>query len=353
LKLDARLQRLWYQGWPIWLLALLLPLSLVFAACVRLRRALYRVGLLNAIRVGRPVIVVGNVTVGGTGKTPFVIWLAGLLQQRGRRVGIVLRGYGGTSKHWPREVLPQTDHREVGDEAVLLATRTGAIVVVAPDRVAAAKRAIELGAELILADDGLQHYRLARDCEIAVVDERRAFGNGQLLPAGPLREPVSRLRSVNLIVRTRRAATNTLTLPSVVAPQIAVAAHLGTVVALAGGEARSIESFRSGPVHAIAGIGYPEAFFAALEYAGLQVKRHPLPDHAVIGGQEIDFADGLPVLMTQKDAVKCRGLAAEPRYAIAAERCWVVGLDLDVTAADTAAVAALIDGVLGSSQPKQ
>jgi tetraacyldisaccharide 4'-kinase len=337
-------QRLWYRGGPIWLLVLLLPLTLIFAFTVWLRRTLYRTGLLRSIRVGRPVIVVGNISVGGTGKTPFVIWLADLLQHRGRRVGVVLRGYGGLSARWPRDVVPETDPLEVGDEAVLIAVRTGAIVVAAPDRVAAAQRAIELGAEVILADDGLQHYRLARDCEIAVVDEQRAFGNGMLLPAGPLREPVSRLRAVNLIVRTRRSTASVLPLPSVAAPQVVAAVRLGAATSLAGKSTRELASFRPGPVHAVAGIGHPEGFFAALEAAGLQVIRHPLPDHQAIQRQDIDFADAAPVLMTQKDAVKCRPFAAE--------RHWEVGLDLEVSRADAESVAAAIEGILGSA-PKQ
>ena len=320
------------------------PLTLIFTLTVWLRRMFYRTGLLRSFRVDRPVIVVGNISVGGTGKTPFVIWLATLLQHRGRRVGVVLRGYGGVSVQWPRDVVPETDPVEVGDEAVLIAAQTGAIVVAAPDRVAAARRAIELGAEVVLADDGLQHYRLARDCEIAVVDERRAFGNGMLLPAGPLREPVSRLRAVNLIVLTRRSAASVLPLPSVEVPQIVATVRLGAATSLADKSTRELESFRSGPVHAVAGIGNPEGFFTALEAAGLQVTRHPLPDHQGIQRKEIDFADGAPVLMTQKDAVKCRPFADA--------RHWEVGLDLEVTPTDAESVAALIEGTLGGA-PKQ
>ncbi len=160
------------------------------------RRTAYRRGWSQSFRVSRPVIVVGNITVGGTGKTPMTIWLAERLQSRGVRVGIVLRGYGGTSTQWPRDVTNETSAEEVGDEAVLLARRTGRVVVAGPDRVAAANRAIERGAQVIVCDDGLQHYRLVRNLEIAVIDERRGLGNGRLLPAGPLREPPSRLKSV-------------------------------------------------------------------------------------------------------------------------------------------------------------
>ena len=144
------------------------------------------------------MFVVGNITVGGTGKTPFTIWLAEQLQARGLSVGIVLRGYGGSSSRWPRDVTAESDSVEVGDEAVLLAQRTNAIVVAAPDRVAAARRAIERGAAVVVSDDGLQHYRLGRDCEVAVVDSERQLGNARLLPAGPLREPASRLGQCRL-----------------------------------------------------------------------------------------------------------------------------------------------------------
>jgi len=338
------MQRLWYERRPIGLLILLLPLSLLFAFVVACRRMAYRVGVFRSIRVPRPVIVTGNITVGGTGKTPLVIWLADLLQSKGRRVGIVLRGYGGESHEWPRPVLPQTPSSEVGDEAVLLATRTGAIVVAGPDRVAAALRAIELGADVVLTDDGLQHYRLARDCEIAVVDEYRGLGNGWLLPAGPLREPASRLREVDLIATTRRSSQQ----PGheAAAPnRITVRAHLQHAVSLATLEVRPLESFRNTVVHAVAGIGNPGAFFAALEQAGLKVDARPLPDHAVLTAADLEFADDAPVLMTEKDAVKCRGFADG--------RHWAVRLHTDIDAADTAKVSALLERVLRSTAEKR
>src|SRR5262249_2346534 len=156
-----------------------------FIALAALRRAAYASGVFASVRVARPVVVVGNLTVGGTGKTPFTIWLARALSARGHKVGIVLRGYGGPGRQGPRVVTPATPWQEVGDEAVLLAQVTSAIVVAGPDRAAAATRAIEQGADIIVADDGLQHYRLRRDCEIVVVDAERGFGNGQRLPAGP------------------------------------------------------------------------------------------------------------------------------------------------------------------------
>lgn len=341
---DRHLQRLWYQRRPLWLFVLLLPLSLLFAVVVALRRAAYRGGLLRSIRVARPTIVIGNITVGGTGKTPFVIWLATLLQAKGLRVGIVLRGYGGTSPQWPRDVEGGTSSEEVGDEAVLLAARTGAIVVAGPDRVAAARRVIERGADVVLSDDGLQHYRLARDIEIAVMDGYRGLGSGLLLPVGPLREPASRLKSVDLLVRTQRvsaardAAADAAS--GIASRQVVVKARLADAVSLRTGERRALETFRCGPVHALAGIGNPAAFFSALEDAGLAVDARALPDHAALTREDIRFADDAPVLMTEKDAVKCR--------AIADERHWAVRLETQMSESDAALVSSLIDGVLHS-----
>ena len=330
---DSFLQRVWYDRHAQWLSLILLPLSWLFGALVACRRAAYRLGLLRRVRVGRPVVVIGNVTVGGTGKTPFTIWLATRLQAKGVRVGIVLRGYGGTSSHWPRDVSGDSAPDEVGDEAVLLARRTGAIVVAGPDRVAAARRAIERGAEIVLSDDGLQHYRLARDREIVVIDGRRGVGNRRLLPAGPLREPVSRLTQADLrVVSWRDGSARPLT---PVPATIQVWARLSEAWALVGGETRSLEVFKGNRVHAVAGIGHPQQFFAALQQLGIEVAPHALPDHARLTAADISFPDALPVLMTEKDAVKSR--------AIADQRHWAVRMDVMVSEQDAAAVRAMLD----------
>jgi tetraacyldisaccharide 4'-kinase len=330
---DSFLQRVWYDRHAQWLSLILLPLSWLFGALVACRRAAYRLGLLRRVRVGRPVVVIGNVTVGGTGKTPFTIWLATRLQAKGVRVGIVLRGYGGTSSHWPRDVSGDSAPDEVGDEAVLLARRTGAIVVAGPDRVAAARRAIERGAEIVLSDDGLQHYRLARDREIVVIDGRRGVGNRRLLPAGPLREPVSRLTQADLrVVSWRDGSARPLT---PVPATIQVWARLSEAWALVGGETRPLEAFKGNRVHAVAGIGHPQQFFAALQQLGIEVAPHALPDHARLTAADISFPDALPVLMTEKDAVKSR--------AIADQRHWAVRMDVMVTEQDAAAVQAMLD----------
>jgi tetraacyldisaccharide 4'-kinase len=330
---DSFFQRVWYDRHAPWFSSVLLPLSWLFGAVVACRRAAYRVGLLPRVRVGRPVIVIGNVTVGGTGKTPFTIWLATWLQKQGVRVGIVLRGYGGTSAHWPRDVSGDSSAEEVGDEAVLLASRTGAIVVAGPDRVAAAQRAIERGAEIVLSDDGLQHYRLARDREVVVIDGRRGVGNRRLLPAGPLREPVSRLAQADLrVVSWRDGSARSLT----PAPAtIQACARLTEATALVGGETRPLESFRGSRVHAVAGIGHPQQFFAALQEFGIDVAPHALPDHARLTAADIRFPDQLPVLMTEKDAVKC--------FRVADQRHWAVRMDVMVSEQDAAAVRAVLD----------
>ena len=330
---DSFLQRVWYDRHAQWLSFLLLPLSWLFGALVACRRAAYRSGLLSRVRVRRPVVVIGNVTVGGTGKTPFTIWLAAQLQAKGVRVGIVLRGYGGNSSQWPRDVSSDSAPEEVGDEAVLLASRTGAIVVAGPDRVAAAQRAVERGAELVLSDDGLQHYRLVRDREIVVIDGLRSVGNRRLLPAGPLREPVSRLAQADLrVVSWRDGSARPLT---PVPATIQVWARLAQATALLGGETRSLEAFKGSRVHAVAAIGHPQQFFAALRQLGIEVEPHALPDHARLTAADISFPDALPVLMTEKDAVKCR--------AIADQRHWAVRMDVMVSEQDAAAVRAMLD----------
>jgi tetraacyldisaccharide 4'-kinase len=330
---ERLLQRVWYDREARWLSLVLLPLSWLFGLIVACRRGAYRAGLFRRVRLARPVVVIGNITVGGTGKTPFTIWLAERLQARGVSVGIVLRGYGGTAVDWPRDVSSDAAPEEVGDEAVLLARRTGAIVVAGPDRVAAARRAIERGAQIVLSDDGLQHYRLARDREIVVVDGRRGVGNRRLLPAGPLREPVSRLGQADLrVISWRDGSARPL---SPVSATIQACAQLESATALVDGETRPLASFTGSRVHAVAAIGHPQQFFAALQQLGIEVAPHALPDHARLTAQDIRFPDDLPVLMTEKDAVKC--------VRFADRRHWAVRMDVVVNAQDAAAVDAMLD----------
>jgi tetraacyldisaccharide 4'-kinase len=288
---------IWYRPNPVkWLLW---PLSLVYRALVAIRSALYRIGMKRVSALPVPVVVVGNISVGGTGKTPCVIWLAGELGSRGYRVGIVSRGYGGQSKAWPQRVARGSDPAVVGDEPVLIARTTGCPVVVAPSRVAAARSLLETDrVDIILSDDGLQHHALGRVMEIAVIDAERGFGNGFCLPAGPLREPVSGLERVDAIVVNGRSDDGRFE------SAFCFSATFADFYRFDGSNERCVADFAGQKVHAVAAIGHPERFFRMLEQAGLDVVRHAHPDHERLRPEDIDFQDKLPVLMTEKDAVK-------------------------------------------------
>jgi tetraacyldisaccharide 4'-kinase len=291
-----RLESSWYRRSP--LLILLTPASLVFCGLGRLRRLLYRTGLLARHRIPVPVIIVGNLTAGGTGKTPLVTWLAHFLSASGFRPGVIARGYKGRAHHWPQPVGVDSDPLSVGDEAVLLAGRCGCPVVVGPDRVAAAYVLLERGeCDLIIADDGLQHYALERDIEIVVIDGERRFGNGCCLPAGPLRESTGRLTEVDLVVVNGAVGPG----------EYPMRMHAESAVSLERGIApRELTAFKRQYVHAVAGIGNPGRFFACLRQAGMRLQEHVFPDHHAYEATDLDFGDDRPVVMTEKDAVKCR-----------------------------------------------
>ncbi|MGO4503454.1 MULTISPECIES: tetraacyldisaccharide 4'-kinase [unclassified Dyella] len=290
-----RLQSAWYGGAPApWWTG---PLSWLYGAITALRRALYRAGILRSTRLTVPVIVIGNLSVGGTGKTPLTIALAEGLRERGYTPGVVSRGYGGTQK-LPLLLDASAEPSQVGDEPCLIRT-SGVPVAVGRDRPAAAKLLIDAGCDIVIADDGLQHYALARDLEICVIDGVRRFGNGRLLPAGPLREPMSRLQQVDYRVCNGGA----------VAPgDIAMELRGGMARALVDDHAQPLADFADQTVHAVAAIGNPARFFASLRAQGLQVIEHPFPDHHAFVPNDFPF-DGKPVLMTEKDAVKCRTFA--------------------------------------------
>lgn len=322
-KNDGRAETIWYGDSS--LRFLLMPFSWIYSTVVACRRWCYSAGLLRSQKVAAPVVIVGNITVGGTGKTPLTVWLAGQLAANGFKPGIVSRGYGGKTGPLPLSVTAESDPAVVGDEAILMAIRSDCPVVVHADRVAAAKFVIELGANVVLSDDGLQHYRLARDFELAVVDGTRRYGNRKLLPAGPLREPVSRLNSVNqVLVQHTAAGESELSFRATDRPPMNFYLAASKVCSLDGSEIRSIGDFSGARVHALAAIGNPERFFRLLETHKIEVVRHVLPDHAAIRREDLDFADDLDVLMTEKDAVKCRGFDAG--------KVWYVPVDVAIDA---------------------
>jgi tetraacyldisaccharide 4'-kinase len=256
----------------------------------------------NALPI--PVIVVGNISVGGTGKTPFVIWLVEQLQQWGYRPGVISRGYGGRAPEYPMRVHASSSPEHAGDEPALMAQRLSCPIAVAPDRMAAARMLIDDGEiDLLIADDGLQHYKLPRDLEICVVDGRRGLGNGALLPAGPLREPPARLREVDLVIVSGEGWHP---------PQgdcLRMRLEPGELRPVAGIGRAQLSDFAGRRVHAVAGIGDPERFFASLREARIEVIAHPFADHYHYTALDLAFGDDLPVLMTEKDAVKCVALA--------------------------------------------
>ena len=295
---------LWYrQNLLSWCL---LPFAAVFCVAAGLRRLAYRRGWKTVHRLDVPVVVVGNITVGGTGKTPFLIWLVEVLRAAGYSPGIVSRGYGGRDTRQPMAVTTDSDPGAVGDEPVLLAQRCECPVVACHDRVAAARQLLHWHrCNIVLSDDGLQHYALGRDVEIAIVDASRRFGNGFCLPAGPLREPRRRLASVDLVIHhgaENGHAPRMLLEPECVVPLVE------------GGEPVQLQAFRGRKVHAVAGIGYPKRFFSLLARYGISVAEHPFRDHYPYAAGELTFGDNLPVLMTEKDAVKYRASADENHW---------------------------------------
>ena len=301
--------RSWFEGGRAPLAAR--ALSRLYAGAVAARAALFRRGLLRSRHPGKPVVVVGNLIAGGSGKTPLTIALVERLRAEGFAPGVASRGYGRDDAGTPRWVDAALDPRLGGDEPVLIARRTGAPVRVDADRAAAAQALVEAGCDVIVCDDGLQHYRLARDVEIEVIDGRRRYGNGLPIPAGPMREPAARgarcdFRVLNLGSDDGEAGFGEWPMRLV----------SDAVVAMRGARTAPLSAFAGQRVHAVAGIGDPERFFAMLRGQGIAVVPHAFPDHHAYRADDLAFGSDLPVLMTEKDAVKCA--------AFADARCWSV-----------------------------
>lgn len=292
-RLAAAIERNWYQS--AWRNLWLLPFWPLVWLVVTIKRWRHRCRPQPALAV--PVLVVGNITVGGTGKTPLMTYLVAQIAARGLRAGIISRGYGGVSEQYPLWVTAATPVSACGDEPKLLQQRLNCPVVVDPQRARAA-RALASQVDIILSDDGLQHYALTRQAEIVVVDALRGFGNGWLLPVGPLREPVSRLRHVDLCLRNGHDFT----------------VQAQALLNAASGVERPLTDLAGLTVHAVAGIGHPERFFTTLRDLGATVVPHPFPDHHVFQAQDLQFADEYPVIMTEKDWVKCHAFARENHW---------------------------------------
>ena len=303
------IEKVWFKSHKAkWIIVpILLPLTILFAAISALRRLCYKLGLFASYRVEKPVVIIGNIGVGGNGKTPLVLLLIDMCQAKGLTPGVISRGYGGKAAEYPYLLNPLSTTIETGDEPYLIYQRSKVPVAVGADRIASAKLLVEQGCDIILADDGLQHYRLQRDLEIIVVDGKRLFGNGLLLPAGPLREGVGRLKTADVVI-SNGGQSHQLTANSMSMQLIAT--HLCHITS---GEKISVSNFieKNSLVNAIAGIGSPERFFNTLIDLNFTLASDKgFVDHHYFEADDFDcFDKELPLIMTEKDAVKCQGFA--------------------------------------------
>ena len=302
MKVVSAIQRSW-QGISI-VSALLTPLSLIYYLIITARRWAYKLGLLSVYHAPVPVVVVGNITVGGTGKTPIIIELARALQSRGWNPGIISRGYGANLSE-PAEVTPDSDPRKAGDEPVLISQQTHLPVVAYPDRALAIRTILKNDVDVILSDDGLQHFAMGRAVEISVVDGEFSYGNGLLLPAGPLREPRSRLHALDIQIRRNGPAE-----PG----EILVVSNLSRARNIVDGEQKDLSDFEGVPVVAVAGIHYPDRFFNGLEAKSIELEPVAFSDHHQFTAG--DLPADRTVLMTTKDEVKCREFAQKSWWAV-------------------------------------
>ncbi len=306
-----RLLDAWYNGHPA--LVLLRPLECLYRRVVNRKRARFLAGQGSIYKAPVPVVVVGNITIGGTGKTPLILWMIDRCRARGLRVGVVSRGYGAKPPSLPWRVLPQQAAAHAGDEPLLIVNRTGVPLMIDPDRSQAVRALLaEEPLDLILSDDGLQHYRLNRDLELVLIDAVRGLGNRRCLPAGPLREPVERLQSVDALLYNGAGSERGDGFGFQLKPS--------ALVNLVSGERRPVDHFPPGQqVHAVAGIGNPQRFFNTLEGLHWRPVPHAFADHAVFSAQALSFTPALPVVMTEKDAVKCASFAASDWWYLAVE----------------------------------
>jgi tetraacyldisaccharide 4'-kinase len=314
------IEKVWFQGhWAKWLLVpLLLPLMVIFAVMSLLRRCAYHLGFLKPVKMSVPVVVVGNIGIGGNGKTPVTLYLVEQLTSKGIKVGVVSRGYGSKAPHYPYHVNDKSTAKQAGDEPLLIYKRSGVNVVIGADRVQACQKLIEQGCELIIADDGLQHYRLARDFEFIVVDGKRLFGNGFLLPAGPLRETKGRIQRADCVIvngetfwqKQRHNVSLPIVTMQLTARQV-VNVKSGLCIELSHFLAQNLAGEQQ--VNALAGIGDPQRFFHTLaEYGFTLAKAQAFIDHQAFSADDLQqFPHDMPLLMTEKDAVKCADFAQE------------------------------------------
>ncbi|MDE1166389.1 MAG: tetraacyldisaccharide 4'-kinase [Pseudomonas sp.] len=308
---SDRLLNAWYQGHPA--LALLRPLETLYRRVVQRKRERFLAGEGSIYRAPVPVVVVGNITIGGTGKTPLILWLIEHCRAQGLRVGVVSRGYGAKPPQLPWRVQPEQAAEQAGDEPLLIVQRTGVPLMIDPDRSrAVAALLAQEPLDLILTDDGMQHYRLARDLELLLIDAARGLGNGRCLPAGPLREPAERVQSVDAVLYNGASADRDAGFGFTLQP--------AALVNVKTGERRGLELFAPGQaLHAVAGIGNPQRFFNTLEALHWRPVAHAFADHAQFSAQALSFTPHLPLIMTEKDAVKCRTFAADDWWYLAVD----------------------------------
>lgn len=298
-----RLQQGWRQAG--WLNGLLFPLSVIYGLLMLARRHCYRLGVFRSISLAVPVIVVGGMTVGGSGKTPVVLSLVRYFQDKGFRPGVICKGYKGRSSFWPREVNDSTTAALVGDEAQLIYELTGIPVVAGPERVRNGIYLIDkFGCDILLSDDGFQHHALQRDLDIVALDGQDGYGNGWCLPAGPLREFRGQVKRADIVLVN--GANEKLRFAGPQAGRMSV--RISEAYNLSGGARRPLSEFTGEPVHGVAGVGNPVRFFRQLEQLGIDVIRHPFPDHHPFEESDLDFGDDGLILMTEKDAIKCRDM---------------------------------------------